>query len=455
MDDELPSDAPVEVDLEAVAFSLSSRQARPLPCFRHLDSAGTVDTTIGGRALSTSHDDLSLPNLALHLELIFRVLEDAFVPRGDYNIDLLLELRGIFRLIHSKMRHYVDTTPHFWTYILLSPRVLLSFISTVFVRVGDLPFFLTLRCTDLSEFGDVTEMVQHRRADAFIRTATRTVWPSMSRCSALLLEAATPSILGSQLERFKTVAPVMLGSFSVAFGVDNFSDFDHPDIVGFKFVSNPLFGPAFAPFTIFSIMSTVDPRPLVTYYSTPQPALLVRQPSGHFIFWYQVFTMLASSSSLTKLVFIGVEFACTLDFAVSIPLTGVQILHLEFEGSRSMSDLVSRLVLPELHTVKITFADRTDLVCASLCPHILANVSRVILSGECEEDDGLDDFFRMLPRVEHLDLRGAAGVFVHSFHVASRTELERMSVVERVAVPWCFSNVRAANSDGPKYSRLL
>ncbi|KAJ7111515.1 hypothetical protein C8R44DRAFT_742622 [Mycena epipterygia] len=252
------------------------------------------------RPVDVSRRSIS-PDLALHVELIFRVLEDAFVPRGDYNIDLLLELRGIFRLIHSKMRDYVDTTSHFWTHILLSPRVLLS-------RVGDLPFFLTLRCTDLSEFGDVTEMVQHRRADAFIRTATR-----------------------SQLERFETVAPVMLGSFSVAFGVDNFSDFDHPDIVGFKFVSNPL-----------------------------------------------------------------------------------------IRGSRSMSDLVSRLVLPELHTVKITFADRTDLVCASLCPHILANVSRVILSGECEEDDGLDDFF------------------LCSFRW--RTELERMSVVEGFAIPWCFSN---------------
>ncbi|KAJ6473323.1 hypothetical protein DFH09DRAFT_1343655 [Mycena vulgaris] len=99
------------------------------------------------------------------------------------------------------------------------------------------------------------------------------------------------------------------------------------------------------------------------------------------------------------------------------PLPGLEIMHLEFQGSRSMANLVFCLVLPRLKTLKTTFATREDPGCASVRPSIFAGIPEVILSGSCPNDDDLNHFYRLSP--------SAPLVFInYALHLSCREPLE-------------------------------
>ncbi|KAJ6601947.1 hypothetical protein DFH09DRAFT_1069493 [Mycena vulgaris] len=279
------------------------------------------------------------------------------------------------------------------------------------------PFILTLRVNELRAFGSDHIEVLHNWAGAWIMLVLSITARLMPSCMDIEVEAADLFVLGCTLGHLKSYSVPSVRSFSVEFAIRSYLDFAPSSISDFDFAVRPVFGPSFAPYSILSFISIDDIIPTATYFSTPQPALLVSQPFGRMIHWNHVMALFQSSSALNKLVLVGAVFAGNSAFMVLPPLPGLEIMHLEFQGSRFMANLVSRLVIPRLKTLKITFATREDLECVSVRPSIFAGIPEVILSGSCLNDDNLDHFYRLSP--------GAPLVFIdYALHLSCREPLE-------------------------------
>ncbi|KAJ7493945.1 hypothetical protein FB451DRAFT_1164812 [Mycena latifolia] len=269
----------------------------------------------------------------------------------------------------------------------------------------------------------------------YVRRIITTFGPRMRRCYALSLQGPSHYLIGGLLQDLDVSSADLLHSLTVKFDLlhhcyagqihsedeNGWLGTTPPHIYNFGFSQ---FGPAFHPFTTISIISTSHGAcPSVTYSSAPQPTLLLSQPAGCPLDWGQTMNMLSSARSMTKLVLVGVHFEQYTSHEIMVvppPLVALETLHLDFAGSESMACSLSRLVAPYVKTLKLVFSrGYQDLACACMCPHILSTISHLTLVGECPEVDNLPDFYRLLPRVTHLDLRLAGRDFFRAFQAAS------------------------------------
>ncbi|KAJ7629625.1 hypothetical protein B0H17DRAFT_1150495 [Mycena rosella] len=303
------------------------------------------------------------------------------MAKDPYDVDSIVRDRGNFRLLHCLILDFVDHHAVFWAYILISPRVSFTSLETSLINCAGNGFALTIRLDDLAVLEDEMVADTHPSPRAFARAAVIAVLPYMSLCSELFLQAANAHVLDSMLSYLRACRADALTHFTVTFALDNYFLFEPPSISGFQFASIPLYGRPFSPMTIFSVIAILMDRPTITFFSTPSPANAV----------------------------------------------ALEILHLCFEGSRTMAYFGARLVLPRLKTVQITFSDRDDLECVSLYPHILNAAPHVVLAAAEEFFEafhtasglpcpGSTVNWNACPVLEHLVLRG-----VHV--VAMRTTL--------------------------------
>ncbi|KAJ7683326.1 hypothetical protein B0H17DRAFT_1205195 [Mycena rosella] len=325
-------------------------------------------------------------SLVIPLELVLDIFCLATMPEDPYDVDALVHDRGNFWMVHSLLLEFVDTHPICWAHILAMPRVSFASIRMSLSKCAGNAFILTLRLDDLAVLEDHTVASVHRSERSFVQAAIVNIMPHMPMCSELVLQATNAHVLDLMLSHLCLCRADVLANFTVTFAPDNYFSFEPPLLLGFHFASVPLFGRPFAPMTIFSVIAPPKEHPTITYFSSPTLSMLVSQPAGHPLDWGHATHMLASTNRLTKIVLVGAAFADSTEFLVSPALVALEIVHLYFEGSRTMAYFVVRLVVPCLKMVQITFSDRADLECAALCPHILNAALHVILARDSAEE---------------------------------------------------------------------
>ncbi|KAJ7469659.1 hypothetical protein FB451DRAFT_1400487 [Mycena latifolia] len=365
--------------------------------------------------------------LVLPVELRREIIHAALQLDNPYDLERFIHDRGSCRLIDKDTDAFITHTPSFWSHILISPRVNFESLTTSLPET----FSLTIRL----DVQDPDWWTLDNELWKYVRRIITTFGPRMRRCYALSLQGPSHYLIGGLLQDLDASSADLLHSLTVKFDLlhhcyagqihsedeNGWLGTTPPHIYNFGFSQ---FGPAFHPFTTISIISTSHGAcPSVTYSSAPQPTLLLSQPAGCPLDWGQTMNMLSSARSMTKLVLVGVHFEQYTSHEIMVvppPLVALETLHLDFAGSESMACSLSRLVAPYVKTLKLVFSrGYQDLACACMCPHILSTISHLTLVGECPEVDNLPDFYRLLPRVTHLDLRLAGRDFFRAFQAAS------------------------------------
>ncbi|KAJ6581759.1 hypothetical protein B0H19DRAFT_1061275 [Mycena capillaripes] len=353
------------------------------------------------------------PNLPA--EMVGEVLCRAIEPDEPYNVDEIIRKRGKFRLIHSSIKAFIDATPYFWAHLLVTPRISSQTIERSLLRTQGQCFCVTIRLDDLSVFGSAAAYPNARQ---FVRSAVTCLAPFMPKCDAIDARVADPVIANTLLRDARALKAQGLRSLLFSFTIYAYNDFTLAEMAHYRFAEPPLFGEPFAAYTTLTAFTLDVDYPSAAYHA-PESALQITQTRSYALNWPNFMRMLTSSPALTKLVLIGATFERFTGFLVSPPLYQLKILFLAFEGSMSMACTVSRLVFPGLETLKLTLSGRDDLDCISMCPHVLAEVPHVILVGSCSEDDNMDSLFRLMRRVERLDLGYAGDNFFVALGIAS------------------------------------
>lgn len=190
--------------------------------------------------------------------------------------------------------HYIWCTPVFWSRVLVSPRIPISFLAVALDRSESESLIVHFRAvqghpTPLS-YGDNPCTLSH-----FIIEAARPVRDCMHRCVVFSLHADTPHLLDDVLDEVERSHPTSLRIMVASFLMANYSELRPHSIAHYEFATTPPIGHPFRPVTHLSWAFGEVANPTVTYSSSGVDSCSIIHPSGAAIAWTEVLAALTMS----------------------------------------------------------------------------------------------------------------------------------------------------------------
>ncbi|KAJ7077788.1 hypothetical protein C8R44DRAFT_755060 [Mycena epipterygia] len=394
-------------------------------CMRVLQSSSSPSASDGvmirpGSTTANVRKNVIAPRGEFPKELSFYVLD--LMSEDDPSVSLIHYLlgRGIMSLVCSYMVEYIRTRPAFWSRLLISPRIPISFLAVALERAGSESLLVHFRAvqghpTPLT-YGDTPCELSH-----FVIDAACLLRVAMPRCVVFSLHADTPYLLDDVLDEVERCHPTSLRIIVASFLMANYSELRPHSIDHYEFGSTPPLGVPFRPVTNLSWAFGDVANPTVTYSSSGVDSCSIVHPNGHSVAWTEVLAVLTMSMRVTTLVLDKLLFNYRPhSITCSPPFPALRILDLTFGGIDSMAYLVSRLNIPTLHTLRVHIADICDITCLTTCSTLLSSIYELVLIGSCPLGPDFYSMFSLLHRVAVIDLRLCSRIFFSALCYASR-----------------------------------
>ncbi|KAJ7255608.1 hypothetical protein C8J57DRAFT_1517904 [Mycena rebaudengoi] len=323
------------------------------------------------------------------------------------------------RLLSRDYARVVDQNPAFWTALLITPRTPIDFLLLFLERVGNQPFHFTIRAFRPTEYDPSSNSGNYDSAEEFLIDAIGMFEASMGRCLSLAIEVQDVEVLAVVLANFEHCDSDILEAFSMRFGTTTYADFDNPISTEFSFLGWPAYGETVEEFNTLVISRCHSDYPSISRVAGLRHILRIYQPSSLLMDWETVMTVVTSSSTVQTVVLDGLLVdASVYSPLVMSPLTSITTLDLTFCTSRSMAQLLAVMRFPSIRALKVTLDCCEDLELLKTCTGILRRVSELTIRSQCDRDQGIPEFFGLLPNVSHLDLTKADEVFFTGLRVA-------------------------------------
>ncbi|KAJ7616342.1 hypothetical protein DFH06DRAFT_1343347 [Mycena polygramma] len=374
-------------------------------------------------------DPASVSDVPVPTEIVNMILDLSAARDDSAAVDKILRARVKVTLLSKAYAAYVALHPIYWDHVLLTPRTMGGFPGAV-AAAKSLPLHLTVRIMEPSPPARVDWVQYYTQASEFVAAASTAVLPHLDRCAGLAVEGVSQSRIETFLHNIRDAELPDLRYISVTFRLMSLSNFFDTSISFGAFKKNPVFGPVFKLYRVFSILPTTDIVSRCTHFSDGTTSCTVYQSRTEYLRWTDILDMLDPRGYYTRVTLRDLLFVddptC---IRSTISICSITILTLVFDGNVHMARMISCLVLPNLIAFVVHLTDCRDWECLSLCGGFLSCVPTLKLVSVPSKEpsrvpcvpSGFHRFYSLLHGVHRLDLRYASRAIFDGLIEASST----------------------------------
>ncbi|KAJ7733300.1 hypothetical protein B0H16DRAFT_1892820 [Mycena metata] len=360
--------------------------------------------------------------IVLFAEIVEQIIL-LFSSITSITINDFIATRSALLASSSWMRNLVISIPCFWSRIIVSPRIPLTYVIRCLDLAGLEPLFITFRA--LRDPGihpkahdDIPCTFEH-----YVAEAADILSVDFDRCVLFNVDVDGLNLLQRVLDGIAWTDPHSLDGLLVRYRTATYRDMRPVYLRQYRFASLPPLGPPFRSFTSMVWASADVQSPTLCFTTSfDKVTAHIQHPADLPVEWRDVNLVLTSSNYLDTLCLQGLDF----DFdghgfvSATPPLPSLRTLEVTFNGLWRMAVLVSRITAPGLRTLKVFLTNPRDVSCLFGCGSVLSNITELVLVGGTV---GVTDFYNLFAtmyRLRRLDLRLATDNVFRGFLYACR-----------------------------------
>ncbi|KAJ6522937.1 hypothetical protein DFH09DRAFT_1372569 [Mycena vulgaris] len=236
------------------------------------------------------------PSSSLHLDVVLRIL-DCTTERDTNSVAIdRLRLRSALRSVCLFFDDYVQKSPRFWTDLIISPRVPISYVLRCLMLAAAERLHVTFIATEAREcqpltYGDIPCIFED-----YVVDAARLLGGDMYRCEGLTIIADGALLVDDVLDTIASSTPSCLRHVTVTFPIFHYSQLRPQSMVDFEFAGP---SPMLKPFRDFSTLCwTVDTvtTPTVHFSTTTTASCWLIHPSSRPSTWTEALALIQSTA---------------------------------------------------------------------------------------------------------------------------------------------------------------
>ncbi|KAJ7101107.1 hypothetical protein C8R44DRAFT_747311 [Mycena epipterygia] len=147
--------------------------------------------------------------------------------------------------------------------------------------------------------------------------------------------------------------------------------------------------------------------------------MTVELPETEELRWSEITRILTESSAMEKLRVTGIEIGPLPRNPRKCQIPNLTTLDIDFQGCRSLANLLWRLEMPKLKALKFRIRAKEDLQCIMTCRHMLCRLEELHIVGSLDKTQGLNQLYTSLHHCRTLNLEEASVAFAEALLVAS------------------------------------
>ncbi|KAJ7734601.1 hypothetical protein B0H16DRAFT_1467454 [Mycena metata] len=368
-----------------------------------------------GYSLGEFHDP-RLPFDVVTIIVEFAADDDSSITTAKFII-----MRNAFRLVSKELYLFINSSPRFWSRLVISPRAPLPFLQECVVRSASEKLFVSYHATERSPALCTLYAGLQCSFNDYVVDSAHFLSLDMGRCVELFVETDSPRLLETVLDCLFWTKPTFLRTIQTTYRMASYHHFRLYGIQFFNFSSFPAISAPFRAYTHLTWLGASVSAPTVTFHTDNDAHCEVLHPHGRPLVWDEFMVVLTSSMVVSDLILDCLDYVPTPGrITCSPPLYSLRTLILVFHGNPAMASAVSRFNIPGLDTLKVVFVDPGDVDCLSMCGALLVSTQEFVFDGHCPPNNGIYRLFSMMHRMLCLDFRLVPAVFFYCFVFASR-----------------------------------
>ncbi|KAJ7738622.1 hypothetical protein B0H16DRAFT_1761305 [Mycena metata] len=186
-----------------------------------------------GCSLGEFHD----PRLSFNVVTIiveFAAEDDPLVTTAKFII-----MRNTFRLVSKELYLFVNSTPRFWSRLIISPRAPLPFLQECVVRSASEKLFVMYHATERSPALCTSYTGLQCSFNDYVVNSAPFLSLDMGRCVELFIETDSPRLLETVLDSLFWTKPIFLRTIQTTYRMASYHHFRPYGIQFFNFSSFP------------------------------------------------------------------------------------------------------------------------------------------------------------------------------------------------------------------------